>query len=211
MTTNELTISNNINVDQEHLINVAISQIEERLHSRHDTLIKAIKDTEHCVKDLQNNIKDKCNAIAVTNYEPSFKKICEGLKSLKIQLNTQYEGDLLQEYDDKKFIFIKASIYSDKNHNAMVSIETSDKIYKIPESINSDIKKIANYEKDLTSYAEEAVEIKRRLNNMGRMERRAKGRLAEITLSKSTTGVKLLAEIRNSMTEGDSFLKALPL
>jgi hypothetical protein len=171
-------ISTNLNVDNKGLIEIAVSSFEEKLYQNLDALNEQLQTIN---SDINANLKARDNEIETFVSSFKTKETNEFLKSLA----KFYEVNE-KEISNKKFAAIGVD---DDGKNvikvhfrvALSGVFTSEKTFKV--NIPAPIKKLMALRDDLEKKKSDNIalqlDIKRRLKDMSRIERKARANFAK--------------------------------
>jgi hypothetical protein len=220
--TNELVIKSEFDINQDHLINLAIADVEDSLFNTKDLLQEEIASVSAESKDIITNINklrdEELNKIFgkdIDNIVKSAKKMGVAIKR-KCDANFSLFGE--KSYGGGYSITGAASAtgicmnvsLSGSSRDNKLSMHYTDTIeIDIPPAITKAIKAYLAKEAIIDKLTDHILLIGERISNMGRMERRAKGNLGRIFISKLKGGTDLISSIKKEMVKGDPALKEL--
>jgi hypothetical protein len=206
--TTEIQMSSNVHIGEEQIIQIVVSEIEERLIAKKTELTKEVTDLCSQIKRLTDKILKDCFDYTEKKYSKETTTLIKALDSFTgVKHVANYAAAVMKDFDTgATMLDICVGIKSDKYNT---HIKKSEKL-PVPASIKKDMDMQGNLEKELQELSNQLIEVKKNLNDISRYERRAKAQLATATISKTTNGAALLKELKANVINNDKYLKALP-
>ena len=209
----ELEVSSNININQEQIIQVVVSEVEERLITQRDILAKEVIATDKELELLKTSIHKEQQAFFKSKEQKEAEVLAKALEKFTGQsVVVKFSSRIEPEFEEKSALIIGTTTIASKSErshysNSEVSKESK---HKIPSSLKKNMDKKVKLSDLVNNLSRELITVKKSLNDIPRYERRAKASLAASTLSTTAEGSKVLSDLRKSVIDNDSFLKALP-
>jgi hypothetical protein len=205
--TQEIQMSSNVHIGEEQIIQIVVSEIEERLITKKNELTTEITDLCEQDKQLNKNILKACDVFVEKMYSKDVAMLSKALKTFTGKdYKVTYEAILVKNDQDVEVLQTKATLIDDRHNN---SIRKSAEV-AIPAAIKKDMVLQLGIKVEVEYLSKELLEVKKNLNDIGRYERRAKAQLATATISKTANGPALLKELKANVINNDAYLRALP-
>jgi hypothetical protein len=211
----------NINVNQEQVMQVIVSEIEEKLITKRDELTGELLKLGSDQTKAEKTYFASLTALAETTYKKETEELCKALKkftpaSAKVmktsyEASTNFSDDLHTKIES---ISITASVRigkgTDDYGNNKESFVTKTEEVKPTKEIVKALADTISLKEAVAAKSDELISAKQKLKDIPRYERKTKAALAESSLSASKDGAALIADLKKRVINSDNFLKALP-
>lgn len=182
-----------VEVDKKDLVNVAVATYESDLHKRQSTANKELVKNQTAISDADKTVTKVHEALAKKKLSAKISKVQTALKELGC--NVILEIMSVSPYADGKKLAVK--ITDNQSNNRYRNCISFDKTLAIPTDTACK-KAAATYDaalKKQDTIKDELIDIRKKLSELGTVERRARANLTVGELSRSEAGKKLLASL----------------
>jgi len=205
--TTEIQMSSNVHIGEEQIIQIVVSEIEERLIAKKNELTKEITDLCDQDKKLGVKIIKDCNGFVENMYKKDVASLTKALNAFTGRdYKTSYEAIITKDAQDKEILLTKVTLTNDEYNNKI----RKTKEVPVPAAIKKDMILQVGIQIEVNDLSKELLEVKKNLGDISRYERRTKAQLATATISKTANGPALLKELKANVINNDAYLRALP-
>lgn len=224
-------VGNNVSIDMDDVLSIAISRAEMMMQERVNQFNKEAKETASQAEKLEQEIINDCTEATKTKYGEAIDAAKNGFKTLSGRtVNESIEdvavGELheksAQSRSGKSSLVQKGKFevsivlfegkrkngedayYGYRNQNVILETAKTD---PLPAGVAAKVKECLALQNASTNAKAEALTWRKKLANIGKLERQYRGRLAEQKLSKTEEGRNIV----QALTEGvENDILALP-
>jgi hypothetical protein len=215
----EIVVQKNIDISQEDIVHILVNEAETRLLNERDRLTTEVLNLSKKQEQADRKYVKAYQAAAEKEFGSAGKTVKKSVKDfcgvdipmeLKvrpvIETSDTTGAETLKEFEVTVDLNIRVKSGYSTDSVTLSTTETmkaSADIKALKKSLDDITEKVAALSTDL-------ARVKKEIKDIPRHERRAKAALATQTIANTEDGEKLLEQLRKTVIDGDSFLKALP-
>lgn len=195
-------VTMNVELDSRALVDIGVAQREEALLTKERQALAELHELEEKRSKLRKEYDETLEKLGDAAAEKMQKQIATPLKKAGFK-NLKFRCSVVRVDDKNKRAKLSMRFHIHEQHNHNQGIRSSKKV-PVPAKIKTLFTKVQNLDESLEKAKDHLMKIKTQLQNIPRMERRARAAMAIQALESTPQGRKMLDGIRKDA------LKALP-
>ncbi len=213
MTKRATEVSTKLNINQDHVVQVIVSEIEERLITQRTLLAEDILSVNNELSLLNTTVEDTLLTLFTAEFEEKANVAAEAIKVFTGKnVTTRFKAWTERDIKTRNPSSITGTVSivpvsSSRYTSSIISIRES---IKLPDELKKRYITAEVLQVNLSQLSSELITVNRNLRDLPRYERRTKSCLAASVLAETSDGAKILADLRANVIDKDVFLKSLP-
>ena len=201
-----ITVANEVAIKNEDIVQVVVSEAEEGLHNRVGQLRSELAANEKALAEARSRIVKTCDALARTVLTAAAEEMAAAIEKFSGQTGTiacraangqmfaqmSKPADLLDDHGEAIKLTFKATVTSHDGDCTAVRVDKVD----VPESVGTELGNIESLLQESEQITRESMQVKDRLRDLPRFERKVKAQLAKNAMEQTEQGKLIVDQIR---------------
>lgn len=186
------SIISDIAVTKDDLIAIAVSEYEQKLLARESELESKCNKVRKELEVKQKELSSSLDTVSTDKVKKQYKDLIESLESAGFTFKTNVSASL--SGSKVKYTLTLQGGNQYEQERALVNI-TKPGTFAVPDELSELNSKVSSLDAELKSLFAERLDIKKALNEVGRVERSAKAALAKSVLEQTEEGRQLIKNV----------------